>query len=48
MNPEPTSTPSVDPKSVEKHPWTPPVLKKMDIEETAVSVGPVDDGDGTS
>lgn len=45
MNPVPTSTP---PQPVEKQPWTPPVLQKMDIEETAISTGQNFDGDGFS
>jgi hypothetical protein len=48
MNPEAPSTPSVDPNPVEKQPWTSPILKKMDIEETAISQGVSDDGDGFS
>jgi hypothetical protein len=42
-------TPPAPPQPDEKQPWTPPVLKKMDIEETAISVtGQFPDGDGFS
>lgn len=32
----------------EKQPWSAPVLKKMDIAETAISQGIVEDADGFS
>lgn len=32
----------------EKQPWSAPVLKKMDIQETAISQGTAFDGDGFS
>jgi hypothetical protein len=48
MKIETPSNPPPDPQSTEKQPWTPPNLKKMDIEETAISVGQNFDGDGMS
>lgn len=46
-DPLPT-TPAGEPQPAEKVTWTPPVLKKMDIEETAISAGQNFDGDGFS
>ena len=45
---DPASTPPTDPQSVEKQPWTPPVLKKLDIEETAIGSAQNIDLDGAS
>ena len=43
----PTSKP-VDPQPEEKQTWTTPVLKKMDIEETAIGSAQNLDIDGAS
>jgi hypothetical protein len=48
MNAEKPSTPSTEPQPEEKQPWTSPILKKMDIEETAIAIGQTLDGDGFS
>jgi len=48
MNPAEPSTPPAEPQPAEKQPWTPPVLKKMDIEETALGIQQNQDIDGAS
>ncbi len=48
MNSETPATPSPESKPEEKQPWTPPQIKKLDIEETAISGGVLPDGDGAS
>lgn len=48
MKPENPSTPPTEPQPEEKQTWTPPTLKKMDIEETAIGQGPNMDIDGSS
>ena len=45
VNPSPSPA---APQPDEKQPWTPPVLKKMDIEETAIGSAQNIDLDGTS
>jgi hypothetical protein len=42
------STPATESEASEKEPWTPPILKKMDIEETAFGGNAAPDGDGNS
>jgi hypothetical protein len=48
MNSSSSSQPATEPQPAEKETWTPPVLKKMDIEETAFGIGPQFDGDTKS
>lgn len=49
MNPATPSTAVNESEATEKEPWTTPVLKKTDIEETAFNPqGVVTDGDGFS
>jgi hypothetical protein len=48
MHPAEPSTPPVEPQPAEKQLWTPPVLKKMDIEETALGNVQNIDLDGAS
>jgi len=48
MKSETPTTPSPDPKPAEKQPWTPPKIKKMDIEETAIGIAGSFDADGMS
>jgi hypothetical protein len=48
MNLSIPSTPASEPQPAEKQPWTTPILKKMDIEETAFNQLITDDGDGQS
>lgn len=45
---DPASNPPVESQPAEKQPWTPPVLKKLDIEETAIGSGQNIDLDGAS
>ncbi len=45
VNPSPSPA---APQPDEKQPWTPPVLKKMDIEETAIGSAQNIDRDGMS
>ena len=40
--------PKPEQQNEEKQPWSAPVLKKMDIQETAISAGQNFDGDGFS
>jgi hypothetical protein len=44
----PSAPPIPDPKTSKKQPWTPPKLKKLDIEETAFNGIKSFDGDGLS
>ncbi len=48
MNLSPSSPPAAEPQPAEKETWTAPVLKKMDIAETAFGLGPQFDGDTKS
>jgi len=48
MNSETPENPSHEPMPEENQPWTPPQIKKMDIEETAISGGVLPDADGAS
>ena len=48
MDPVNPSTSPEFPQPDEKQLWTPPVLQKMDIEETAFNGNLLDDGDGLS
>lgn len=48
MDPLPPSDQTDTSRPEEKQPWTAPVLKKMDIEETAIGLAQKIDGDGAS
>ncbi len=48
MNFSPLSPTAAEPRPTEKETWTPPVLQKMDVEETALGNGLTIDADGMS
>lgn len=48
MEPETLPTPPTETQPKEKLPWSAPELKKLNIEETAISIGQNFDGDGFS
>lgn len=48
MEPETPPKTTAKPESEEKLPWSKPELKKLDIKETAISIGQTSDADGFS